>query len=435
MTSALSPTRRECPDCGLLQCVPVPPPGHVATCERCGAVLWRRRREPTERALALALAALAFYLLLVSTPLIGVIVGGHVRQSMVAALPEAFERSGMPLLAALVLGTLVVAPLARIVLTVLVLGGLRRRERPARLSQLARLRDAVGPWSMPEVFLLGVYVAYTRLGAIAPVQLGAAAVGLGGLVLANVASVALLDEHAMWERIGSAPGSAPRDPSPRLPSLGRGGQPISCTSCGLLADGAEGSPCPRCGAGLYRRRPGSIARSWAFLIAAAALYGPANFLPIMSVTRLARTQAPTILGGVKELLDAQLWPLALLVFVASICIPVLKIVSLALLLLSTQLGAKGYLVTRTRLYRLVDIIGRWSMIDVFMISILTALVQMGAIATITPLTGAPCFAAVVVLTMLAAGSFDPRLMWDAAARRGAASPTAQAAPGPAQVPA
>lgn len=363
-------------------------------------------------------AGLVCYLLLVSTPLIGVIVGGHQRDSMIAALPRGFEQENMPLLAALVLGTLIVAPFARIVLTILVLGGLQRPARPALLAQLARLRVVIGPWSMPEVFLLGLFVAYTRLGAIAPVRLGTAAFGLGGLVLAKVASQALLDEHAMWERISPSPPSPPSRP---------GRPPIACTSCELLTDAPEGSPCPRCAAALYRRRPHSIARTWAFLIAAAALYGPANFLPIMTVVQLGRTQSPTILGGAKELLDAGMWPLALLVFVASICIPVLKLVGMTTLLLSTQLGARGRLLARTRLYRFVDIIGRWSMIDVFMISILTAVVQMGAISKVTPLAGAPCFAAVVVLTMLATSSYDPRLMWDAAARREAAQPAAHGA--------
>jgi paraquat-inducible protein A len=404
---------RECPDCGLVQSVPVPRPGHIAACERCGAVLWRRSREPSERALAMAAAGLVCYLLLVSTPLIGVIVGGRLRESMVAALPRGFELESMPLLAALILGTLVVAPLARIALTILVLGGLRRLARPALLGQLARLQITIGPWSMPDVFLLGFFVAYSRLGAIAPVRLGAAAFGLGGLVLAKVATQALLDERAVWERIS---------PSPPMPPSRPGRAPIACTSCELLTDAAEGSPCPRCGATLHQRSPHSIARAWAFLIAAAALYGPANFVPIMSVVRLGKMQNPTILGGAKELLDGGQWPLALLVFVASICIPVLKIVSMVTLLVSTQRGARGRLLARTRLYRFVDVIGRWSMIDVFMVSILTAVVQMGTIAKVTPLAGAPCFAAVVVLTMFSAASFDPRLMWDAAARQRAARP-------------
>lgn len=410
MRPSPSPAVRECPDCGLVQAVPVPQRGCVSACERCGKILWRRRSEPTERALALAITGLICYLLLISTPLIGVVVGGRVRDSMIASLPQGFERWDMPLLAALVLGTIIAAPLVRIAATVIVLGGLRRLAQPALLARIARLRDALAPWSMPEVFLLGLFVAYTRLGAIAPVQLGIGGFALGALVLSKVATEALLDEHAMWERIGPAQPVAPR-----------GRRLISCTSCGLLADAGENGPCPRCGATLHDRRPASMARTWAFLVAAVALYGPANFLPIMTITRYARAQDYTILGGVRELLDAGQWPLALLVFAASICVPVLKIVGLAVLLVSTHLGAAGHLRGRTRLFRLVDVIGRWSMIDVFMISILTVLVQMGALSMVVPRAGAPCFAAVVVLTMLSAQSFDPRQMWDAA-RRGVARP-------------
>ena len=384
----------------------MPSRGHVASCTRCDAVLWRRGAEPTERALAVSVTALVCFLVLVSTPLIGVVVGGTERDSKISSLPYGFDQQGRPLLALLVLGTLIVAPLLQISLTVIVLGGVRRRAvRPELLAQLARLRGLLAPWAMPEVFLLGLFVAYGKLGAIAPVRLGAAGFALGGLVLAKVSTEALLDERAMWERIKPASLIPPGNPGQRL---------IACTSCGLVTHAREDTPCPRCAARLHRRRPASVSRAWAFLIAAAALYGPANFLPIMTITRYARAQDYTILGGVKELYDGGQLPLALLVFVASICVPVLKIISMTVLLLSTQLRARWDLRGRTRLYCIVDVIGRWSMIDVFMISILTALVQMGALATVTPHAGAPCFAAVVVLTMLSAGSFDPRLMWDAA---------------------
>lgn len=410
MRSIPSPAFRECPNCGLFQHVPVPARGHVAACQRCDAVLWRRRSDPTERALAMGLAALICYLLLVSTPLLSVSVGGRQRTSWLISLPFGFDQRGMPLLALLILGTLIAAPLVRIVLTVVVLGSMRSRPaRPALMARFARLRDALAPWSMPEVFLLGVFVAYSRLSSLASAELGVAGLALGGLVLAKVATEALLDEHMMWEKISPSPLAAPPGGARR--------HLIGCMSCALVSKGDEGDLCPRCGAGLHRRRRASEARSWAFLIAAAVLYGPANFLPIMTVTRYARAHDYTILGGVQELLQAHEWPLALLVFVASVCVPVLKIIGMLVLLLSTRLRASARLLDRTRLYRVVEAIGRWSMIDVFMISILTALVRMGALASVVPHAGAQCFAAVVVLTMLSASSFDPRLMWDAAERR------------------
>ena len=144
------------------------------------------------------------------------------------------------------------------------------------------------------------------------------------------------------------------------------------------------------------------------------LYIPANVFPILTLTRLGRGAPSTILGGAQELLDAGMWPLALLVFVASIMVPLFKLLGLSFMLIGMHRGSAWRLEDRTRTYRLVDFIGRWSMIDVFMLATLVGLVQAGVIATIEPGIGAICFGSVVVLTMAATACFDPRLMWDAA---------------------
>jgi len=258
------------------------------------------------------------------------------------------------------------------------------------------------------VFLLGLFVAYTRLSVIATVEVGVALWAMGGLMLVMVASDAWLDEDAMWEAIGRHSGV---DPAPRAGPL------IGCDTCGEVTRGYHGDECPRCESHLRVRKPEPVARCWALLLAAAALYIPSNILPVMTLIRLGRGYPSTILGGVRELIEYRMWPLALLVFTASVAVPVVKLVLLAYMLITTQRGSPVRLRQRTRLYRLVDIIGRWSMIDVFMIAILTALVRMGQLASVIPGPGAICFAGVVILTMLAAFSFDPRLMWDAAEER------------------
>jgi paraquat-inducible protein A len=182
--------------------------------------------------------------------------------------------------------------------------------------------------------------------------------------------------------------------------------------------GTEEQPhCPRCGSRLEHRKPNSIARTWALVIAAAVLYIPANTLPVLAFIQLGSGSPHTILGGARELLVSGSWPLALLVFLASIGVPCLKLVSLVLLSVTTQSGSSWQLRPRTTLYRLVNTIGRWSMIDIFMASVLIALVQFGAVMTINPGIGAVAFAGVVILTILAAECFDPRLMWDAALHR------------------
>jgi paraquat-inducible protein A len=144
------------------------------------------------------------------------------------------------------------------------------------------------------------------------------------------------------------------------------------------------------------------------------LYIPANQFPIMTVISFGSGESDTILSGVKHLFQAGMWPLALLVFFASVAVPVLKVAGIALLLTTTQRRARWRLRDRTVLYRVVESVGRWSMIDIFMLSILAGLVQLGSIATIEPGVGAISFAGVVIVTMFAASSFDPRLMWDAA---------------------
>lgn len=153
------------------------------------------------------------------------------------------------------------------------------------------------------------------------------------------------------------------------------------------------------------------------VIAAAILYIPANYYPVLTVVQLGAGQPSTILGGVEELVQTREYPLAALVFFASILVPVLKLVGLSFMLIATQTGRAGWLRDRTRLYHIVRFIGRWSMIDIFMESLLGALVTFGAVITIQPGVGALAFCAVVVLTMFAAETFDPRLMWDTAAAR------------------
>jgi paraquat-inducible protein A len=170
--------------------------------------------------------------------------------------------------------------------------------------------------------------------------------------------------------------------------------------------------CPRCGARLHDRKPNSIARTWALVLAAIILYIPANVLPITVVISLGKAQADTIMSGVIYFLHTGMWPIGLIIFLASIFIPMLKLLALIFLLISVQRKSNWRQQDRTRLYRIVEIIGRWSMVDIFVVTILVALVHLGGLATIHAGPGALFFGAVVVITIFAAMSFDPRLIWD-----------------------
>ena len=194
----------------------------------------------------------------------------------------------------------------------------------------------------------------------------------------------------------------------------------SCETCGLLsrpAPGEEEGRCPRCDEELVFRKPASFQRTWAFLIAAAVCYIPANVLPVLTTTTAAGADSDTILQGVVLLWSPTGWPLSLIVLVASIMIPSAKILALAYLLITAQRGSIKNNEQRIRLYRMVEFIGRWSMVDVFVDTFTAALIQLQPLMAVAPAPGLLFFAAVVVLTMLAVESFDPRLIWDAASQQ------------------
>jgi paraquat-inducible protein A len=192
---------------------------------------------------------------------------------------------------------------------------------------------------------------------------------------------------------------------------------ISCHSCHLLCR-AGPSPdrrthrCPRCGAILHQRKPRSVKRTWALLIAASICYIPANVLPVTRASSLGDVQSDTILSGVIYFIKEGNWPIALIIFVASILVPLLKLFILSGLLVSVQRRSTWRPRDRTRIYRLTEVIGRWSMVDIYVITITVALVKIGALALFEAGPGLVFFGAVVVLTMFAAMSFDPRLIWD-----------------------
>jgi paraquat-inducible protein A len=368
-------------------------------------VLARRRSVPRTHPLACALTGLALLGIAACASFLRLDAAGLVRDSDLLSGPKALAGQGYVPLALVVLATTVVIPFIRLAGLAAVILGVHRGSHSRRLARLLAWTGRLAPWSMVEVFLLGGFVAYANLVDLAEVLPGAAAWALGALMLASAATDSLCDRDALWEALTP----------PALPPPSPNRTPVSCPVCGLLCDApprGRASTCPRCASRLHHRKPASLERCTALLIAATLLYLPANILPVMTVLRLGHGGPHTILSGVEGLIAAGMWPLALLVFFASITVPVLKLVSLSVLVLATHRGSRRHLRIRALLFRVVDAVGRWSMIDVFMVSILTSVVQFGAIATIVPGPGVLAFCAVVILTMFAAEAFDPRLMWD-----------------------
>lgn len=421
-----------CPDCGRLYRAPQPnahrgrrgPRFGAARCRRCGATLFRLGRDSIERALGLNAAALIFLVLANSFPLLSFRLEGREQDNTLVSGVFELYRQGLWPLAALVFAVSIAIPLVKLCASVAVLAPLNAGRSPRHGRALFRFVETLHPWAMTEVYLLGLLVAYVKLSDIATVGLGVALFAFVALIVAMIAAEAVLEPRAVWERLRPSPPAAP----PRSAAGRR--LLVQCHVCGLISQLPSaaayprrgGNPdsgghrhvrCPRCAAPVHRRKPNSVARTWALVLTGIILYIPANLFPIMTVISFGKGEPDTILSGVERLIGAGMWPIALLVFFASITVPVLKLAGLSYLLISIRTRSRWRPRQRTMLYRVIEAVGRWSMIDIFMISILVALVKLGSIATIEPGIGATAFAAVVVITMFAAESFDPRLIWDA----------------------
>ena len=275
------------------------------------------------------------------------------------------------------------------------------------IAAVYRLVRAVAPWSLIGVFMLGVLISIVKLLDLATVIPGISLYSFAALLVVTTAAKVNFDRQLLWP-----PGSA-ATPSPGATAAERG--LIGCHTCGLLVTRPGHhvhAHCPRCGSPLNERRSNSVARTWGLVCAAWLLLIPANVYPVMTVIRFGQGEPNTIISGIIHLIEGQMWPLALLVFFASFVVPLLKLLVLSFLLISIRKRSPWRPADRTRLYRATEVIGAWSMVDIFLVATLTALVNEKALATVEPQIGVSFFAAVVVLTLFAAHSFDPRLIWD-----------------------
>lgn len=400
----------ECHGCGLLQMIPPLGRGMAAYCERCSTVLHRTTTHPIDHSIALTIAALVLLAVMCTAALMGVQTAGIAHSAYLLSGPLELVDRDMAALAVVVVFVTLLAPFGKLLGTLYVLIRLHEPAPPRHLRRVFALAEQLRPWSMIEVFVFGVFVAYVKLGDLVTITLDAGVYALLALTIVLVWAESALDREAVWHRL-----ARPAPDSTGAVSLRGMPDAVGCEVCRLVSmPRHDHDRCPRCESVLHPRKPDSIARTWALVIAAAVLYVPANYYPVLTVMQLGAGAPSTILGGVEELISSRMYPLAALVFFASIAVPMLKLVGLSVMLVTVQTGRSGWLRDRTRLYHVVRWIGRWSMIDIFMESLLGALVKFGNVITIEPGIGAMAFCGVVILTMFAAETFDPRLMWDAA---------------------
>jgi paraquat-inducible protein A len=374
-------------------------------------LLHRSRVNSLDRTLALTLAGLVLFAIANSFPFLSFEMQGQTTETTLSTGVGSLFDQGKWEVALVVLFTSILAPGLQLTLLLTVLVPVKAGYFAPWLAQLFRLFRHLMPWGMMDVFLIGILVSVVKLTEMATIVPGVSLFAFVVLIFVLAAAQSSLDPDIVWSRVALMAPVRLR-PHPGEPLLG-------CETCALvvpeagLREAGQECACPRCGSRLHRRKPKSLQRTWALVIAALLFYIPANVFPIMTVTSLGNAQSDTILSGVLFLLHHGMWPLALVVFVASIFVPLLKLLILLFLLVSVQRRLNWRPVDRTRLYRMTEAIGRWSMVDVYVVTILVALVHLGNLASIQAEAGAVFFCAVVIITMLAAMAFDPRLIWDA----------------------
>ena len=389
-----------CRHCGTIQAAPDRHFG-VLDCVACGVGLERFTGRSLDAALAISLAALLLLLPANGLRFITTSLFDAEEHSRLVSSLLVLWQQGWPVLG-LVIGLFtVVLPIVRFSLLTAVLGALRLGRRPHWLGPVFRWSNELQTWAMADVFLLAFLVAYARLAATITVTLGPGAVCFIAAGLLTLLSRATLDKRAVWRLI---------QPQTKLDLC----QPtLSCESCELLAPASHAKqPCPRCGRRLRSRKTNAVGRAAAFTLAGLVFYAPANILPFATIPINLQPTAYNIIGGVHDLLEAHLYALAALVFLASFLIPVLKLTAIAWFIYSVRAHSSRKLVFKTRLYQLVDEIGRWSMVDPLTVACFVPVVRYNDLLTARADAAAPFFTGVVILTILAAKSFDPRLMWD-----------------------
>lgn len=395
-----------CHECDALHEVIDLPVNGKAECSQCGSELYRQVNQSLDKVLVFSLTALMLFVLSHLFPFLSMKMGERIEENVLVSATLELINQGFPELAVLVFLTSILFPF-------LVIAGLLYVVVPLLFDRhfdstftVFRWVKKLFPWSLVGVFMLGVLVAIVKLMDLATVIPGPSLFFMAGLLVTMVAAQASLDERLIWHRISEHSKVKGDDHHPVKHGL------TSCGSCHLVLDNDQYSNCPRCGEKLHLRKTDSISRTWALLFTAALLYIPANVYPIMTVTQFGRGNPDTIMSGVVHLIESQLWGLALLVFFASIMVPVLKLLIMAYLLISIQFKSCWRPRDRTLLFRVTEVVGAWSMIDIFLIGILISLVKLDAFATVEAGPGATFFAAVVVITLFAAHSFDSRLIWD-----------------------
>jgi len=395
-----------CHECDHLHHYELIPVGAKANCLRCGSLLYRHVADSLNRSLALYLSALVLFIIANVFPFLSLELGGRVVENILFSSGWAMYEMGMGEIGVLIFLTSILFPLIVILGMLYLLIPASLGKVAPRMGLVYRIVNALQPWSLVGVFMLGVLIGIVKLQDLANVIFGPAVFALTLLLVVYTAARASFNPHVLW--------SLTEHPSLDLSTTNITNEKIlNCHICGFLSlESGEHQHCSRCDSLLHHRKNNSIETTWALLSAAVVLLIPANVYPVMTVIRFGQGEPSTIMGGILHLIESGMWGLALIIFIASIVVPVMKLIILSFLLISVQKKSVWRPRDRTLLYRITEVVGAWSMVDIFLVGLLSALVSLDSLSTIRPGIGAIFFGGVVVITMFAAQSFDSRLIWD-----------------------
>lgn len=395
-----------CSQCDMLVALPPLQHGHKATCPRCGSTLTTEWDAPRQRPTAYAIVALFMLLLSNLFPFVNMKVAGVTSEVTLLEIPRVMFSEDYASLGTFFLLFVQLVP-AFCLVTILLL--VNRVPMDFRLKiGLARILFQLKSWGMAEIFLAGVLVSFVKLMAYGDVGIGSSFVPWCLFCLLQLRAFQCVDRHWLWDDIAPAPKPA-QTLHIGVPGIRQGLR--SCPCCTAIV-AIDQPVCPRCHTRGQARRRNSIQWTLALLVTSILLYLPANILPIMVTDLLGDRMPSTILAGVILLWSEGSYPVALVIFIASIMVPTLKMIGIAWLCIDAKGHGKRDCERMHIIYEVVEFVGRWSMIDVFVIAVLSALVRMGGLMNIYPAMGALMFALVVIITMFAAMTFDPRLTWD-----------------------
>jgi paraquat-inducible protein A len=407
-----------CPSCDLLVEIPPLNAGHSISCPRCATTIIKKKENSITNVLLISLSALFIAYPAFFWPIMTLnAVGNEAKGSLFDAALACFS-SNYQFVAFMVLLTSVLLPVLRFSILFLISFCLKIKYHPPELIPLFKFSHHLEEWAMLDIYIIGIGVTLIKVYALASIEFNVALFCLLALTVLSVLLSAKTDQEEFWQALtGKSQFNENLNINRTEGLTAKQAGLLSCHHCKRLIKAVpvaenEEQLCSRCASPMHYRKHNALTNTWALLISAVIFFIPANVLPIMKVYFLGTPDESTIMDGIIYFFHHGSYGIGLIIFSASVLVPVFKMLGLGILLLTVQLKQFSGLKKKTKMYLFIEFVGRWSMLDIFVIALMAILVNFGNFTSIFPSTASTYFCTVVILTMLAATTFDSRLLWD-----------------------